>query len=201
MQLRQTFRKTKVFFNKSFRNFLSFFFEEYQKLPRSFSFNPFLCRVGNARTRTSDQFYSEFYDLLQTDLNRINLYGNNNSESSVCFPRQRLQKSKNEERAQEKKKGSSQLRKKEDFNSENMNKKVHVLAQKMKAMDMVDAGDLERVLDIEEALHYYSRLKSPVYVDIVDTFFMNMQSELSASQPCASSIKPSKERLGPIQFR
>lgn len=142
------------------------------------------------------------------------MYGNNNrhdsamgaascSESSVCFSKQRLQTSKNEERAQEKKKkkGSSHPRKKEDFNSENMNKKVHALAQKMKAMDMVDAGDLERVLDIEEALHYYSRLKSPVYVDIVDNFFMSIQSELSASQPCASSIKPSKERLGPIQFR
>ncbi|KAL9304469.1 hypothetical protein ACSQ67_021732 [Phaseolus vulgaris] len=215
MQLRQTFRKTKVFFHKSFQNFLSFFFGEYQKLPRSLSFNPFLCRIGNARAHRNDQFYNEFYDLLQTDLNRINMYGNNSrsrsamgaascTESFVRFAKQRPQKSKIEERAQEKKKkkGSSHLKKKEDLNSQNMNKKVHVLAQKMKAMDMVDAGDLEHVLDMEEALHYYSRLKSPVYVDIVDNFFMNIQSELSVSQPCASSsIKPSKERLGSIRFR
>jgi len=126
------------------------------------------------------------------------------TESFVCFAKQKPQRSKIEERAQEKKKkkkGSSHPPKKEEFNSQNMNKKVHVLAQKMKAMDMVDASDVEHVLDMEEALHYYSRLKSPVYVDIVDNFFMNIQSELSVSQPCSSSIKPSKERLGPIRFR
>ncbi|RDY04748.1 ATP-dependent DNA helicase DDX11, partial [Mucuna pruriens] len=207
MLLRETIRKTKVFFHKSLNNFCSFFSGEYQKLPRSLSFNPFLCRIGNASTHTSDQFYNEFYDLLQSDLNRIKMYGNNRFRSAMedaacngsfmCFSKQSPQKSIHEERAQEKNKGNSHLRIKEDLNSQNMNKKAHVLAQKMKALDMMDAGDLEHVLDLEAVPHYYSRLKSPVYLDIVDKIFKDMQSELPVPQPCAC-IKPSKARLGPI---
>ncbi|KAK7349183.1 hypothetical protein VNO77_06343 [Canavalia gladiata] len=204
---RETIRKTKVFFHKSFRNFWSFFFGGYQKLPRSVSFNPFLCRIGNTRTHISDQFYNEFYDLLQSDLNRLKMYGGNNNMSRsamedaacngsfMCFAKHI------EERAKEKKnKESSQLRRREDLNSQNMNKGARPLAQKMKALDMMDAGDLEHVLDIEEALHYYSRLKSPVYLDIVDKFFMDIQSQLSVPQPSAS-FRPSKERLGSIRLK
>lgn len=211
MLLRETIRKTKVFFHKSLQNFLSFFSGEYQKLPRSLSFNPFLCRIGNARSHTSDQFYNEFYDLLQSDLSRIKMYGNNNMVSSamedaastgsfMCFAKQISPKNVHKEGAQEKKiKGSSHLRKKEDLNSQNMNKKAQVLAQKMKALDMMDAGDVEHELDIEEVLHYYSRLKSPVYLDIVDKFFMDIESEISVPKPCATH-KPSKARLGPIRL-
>nr|KYP54203.1 hypothetical protein KK1_000378 [Cajanus cajan] len=194
MLLTETIRKTKFFFHKSFRNFWSFFYGEYQKLPRSLSFNPFLCKIGNARTHTSDRFYNEFYDMLQSDLSRINMYGNNMSSP---------QKSIHKERTQEKNKANSPLRKK-DSNSQNMNKGAHVLAQKMKALDMMDASDLEHVLDIEEALHYYSRLKSPVYLDIVDKFFMDIQSEeIPVPQPCASQPQTpqgSKARLGPIRL-
>ncbi|XP_020225591.1 uncharacterized protein LOC109807473 [Cajanus cajan] len=213
MLLTETIRKTKFFFHKSFRNFWSFFYGEYQKLPRSLSFNPFLCKIGNARTHTSDRFYNEFYDMLQSDLSRINMYGNNMSRSAMedaactgsfmCFAKQSPQKSIHKERTQEKNKANSPLRKK-DSNSQNMNKGAHVLAQKMKALDMMDASDLEHVLDIEEALHYYSRLKSPVYLDIVDKFFMDIQSEeIPVPQPCASQPQTpqgSKARLGPIRL-
>ncbi|KAK7389549.1 hypothetical protein VNO78_24690 [Psophocarpus tetragonolobus] len=212
MLLRETFHKTKIFFHRNFRNFWSFLFGEYQQLPRSLSFNPFLCRIGNARTKTSDQFYNEFYDMLQSDLGRIRMYGDSISRSAMedaaCtgsftyFAKQSSQKSIHEDKAQDKKnKGSLHLRKKEDLtNPQSMNKKARVLAQKMKTMDMMDGGDLEHVLDIEEALHYYSRLKSPVYLDIVDKFFMDIQSELSVPQPC-TSFKPSNKRLGPIRLR
>ncbi|KAL2338080.1 hypothetical protein Fmac_012526 [Flemingia macrophylla] len=191
MLLRETIRKTKFFFRKSFRNFWSFFYGEYQKLPRYLSFNPFLCKIGNAQTQSSDQFYNEFYDMLQSDLSRIKMYGSKNMSRSAmqdaayngsfkCFAKQSPQ---NKERALEKNNGNSPLRKK-DSNSQNMNKGAHVLAQKMKALDMMDASDLEHVLDIEEALHYYSRLKSPIYLDIVDKFFIDIQSEeISVPQP------------------
>ncbi|KAI4324743.1 hypothetical protein MLD38_030200 [Melastoma candidum] len=54
------------------------------------------------------------------------------------------------------------------------------LARRMKELDMMDSdGDLEQVLDVEEALHYYSRLKSPVYMEIVDRFFMDMYNDFS----------------------
>ncbi|KAJ1388782.1 putative ATP-dependent RNA helicase DDX11 isoform [Sesbania bispinosa] len=214
LQLRETFCKTKIFFLKSLQNFRSFLSGGYQRLPRSLSFNPFLCSIGNARTHTGDQLYNEFYDLMQSDLGRIKMLGNNSisrsresatedatcTRSFMCFAKQIPQKSIHEDREKERKnKGSSQLTKKEDSSSQNMNKGAQVLAQKMKELDMMDAGDLEHVLDIEEALHYYSRLKSPIYLDIVDKFFKDINSEFSVPQPSVS-FKRSKERLGSIQL-
>ncbi|GAU13855.1 hypothetical protein TSUD_261820 [Trifolium subterraneum] len=171
--------------------------------------------MDNAKAYTSDQFYNEFYDLLQSDLSKMRMVGNNNINISkskepamedatrngnfTCFAKQSPQKSTSDvtEKAKMNYSSSSQSQpmKKED----NMNKGAHVLAQKMKELDMMDSGDLEHVLDIEEALHYYSRLKSPVYVDIVDKFFRDINSEFIAPQPSVS-FKSSKERLGPIQL-
>ncbi|KAG5512776.1 hypothetical protein RHGRI_038823 [Rhododendron griersonianum] len=45
-----------------------------------------------------------------------------------------------------------------------------IMAQKMKELEMMDVNDVDHVLDIEEVLHLYSRLKSPVYPDIVNKF-------------------------------
>ncbi|KAE9585869.1 hypothetical protein Lalb_Chr24g0395881 [Lupinus albus] len=61
-----------------------------------------------------------------------------------------------------------------------------VLAQKMKELEIIKSGDIEHKLDIEEALHYYSRLTSPVYLNIVNKFFMDMNSEFSLLQPYVS---------------
>jgi chromosome transmission fidelity protein 1 len=173
--------------------------------------------MDNAKAYTSDQFYNEFYDLLQSDLSKMKMVGNNNniniSKSKepamedaarngnfMCFAKQSPQKRTYDVTEKAKmmnysSSSQSQLMKKED----NANKGAHVLAQKMKELDMMDSGDLEHVLDIEEALHYYSRLKSPVYVDIVDKFFKDINSEFIAPQPSVS-FKSSKERLGPIQL-
>ncbi|KAK3426615.1 hypothetical protein EUGRSUZ_F03026 [Eucalyptus grandis] len=54
-----------------------------------------------------------------------------------------------------------------------------VLAQKMKELELMDLGDVEHLLDLEEALHYYSHLTSPVFLDIVHKFFMEIYSEFS----------------------
>lgn len=193
LQLRETISRTKTFFHKGLKDFRSLFSGGYQKLPRSFSFNPFLCRNCRARTHTSDKFYNEFYDLMQSDIGRIKMFGSNSiSRSQESAMEDALQESIYEE--------SSKLRKKEGLSSQNKNKGAHVLAQKMKELDMMDTGDLEHVLDIEEALHYYSRLKSGVYLDIVDKFFMDINSEFTVPQPSAR-FKHSKGKLGPIQLQ
>ncbi|CAL5210709.1 unnamed protein product [Lathyrus oleraceus] len=209
VQVRKTIHKTKSFFHKSLKNFRSFFSGGYQKLPRSLSFSPFLCNIDDAKACTSDQFYNEFYDLLQSDLSTMKVIGNNNNTKSmsqepamedaakngnfVCIAKQNPQKSTRDvtEKAKMSKSSSSQ--------SQLRKKGAHVLAQKMKELDMMDSGDLEHVLDIEEALHYYSRLKSPVYLDIVDKFFTEINSEFIVPQP-SISFKNSKERLAPIQL-
>ncbi|XP_054781219.1 uncharacterized protein LOC129288595 [Prosopis cineraria] len=217
MLLRETIDKTKVLFHKTFRNVKSFLCGGYQRLPTSLSFNPFTCSSGYGRNYTRDQFYNEFYDHLQSDLSiikRVNsdvLSGSKEPpevEDASCtgsfmkFSKQREQTSTHEGRAKHKIKGTYQVGKKKENLSHHQHKKnggAHVLAQKMKELEMMDAGDVEQVLDIEEALHYYSRLTSPVYLDIVDKFFVDMHSEFSASQPPVS-IKPSKGRRRSIRL-
>lgn len=54
----------------------------------------------------------------------------------------------------------------------------YVVAQKLKELKMIDNSNEEHMLDVEEILHYYSRLTCPAYLDIVDKFFMEMHSEL-----------------------
>ncbi|KAK7261819.1 hypothetical protein RIF29_28140 [Crotalaria pallida] len=214
MLLRETIHKTKALFHKSLRNLKSFFLGGYQKLPRSLSFNPFNC---NARTyTTSDQFYNEFYDILQSDLNSrsVQIQSNSfpttrtepknlplgnttsNGRSNVSFAKQNQQKCIHEDRVI--------LKEKKNKDTKNKNEGGLVLAQKMKEFEMMmESGDVEHELDIEEALHYYSRLTSPVYLDIVDKFFMDMHSEFSFPQSSTVSIKHSKSkgrRLGSIRL-
>jgi len=98
--------------------------------------------------------------------------------------------------------GSCELGKKECLNnSKGMKEGAHDLAQKMKELEMMNTGDVEHELDIEEALHYYSRLTSPVYLDIVDKFFTDMHTEFSV-QDSSVSVKRSKSkgRLGSIRL-
>jgi len=199
MLLRKTICKTRFLLKKTLKNFKCFIFGGYQKLPRSLSFNPFLGRSSNsARTYTSDQFYNEFYDILQSDLNRINRNGEISMNMSreqamedaasiekkhVSFVKQSPQKNITENGVKEKK----------DKGNKKNDSGVNELALKMKELEMNDSGDVEQVLDIEEALHYYSRLRSPIYLDIVDKFFTDMHSELSVSQS-SDSIKRSKSK-------
>lgn len=130
---------------------------------------------------------------MQSDLNKMNMISKEPTMeasacngSFMCFAKQSSQKNTYEVTTEEKKnKGSSQ----------EMNKGADIFAQKMKELGMMDPSDLEHVLDIEEALYYYSRLKCPIYLDIVDKFFMNINSEFSVPQP-SISFKGSKERLG-----
>ncbi|ESW22619.1 hypothetical protein PHAVU_005G168000 [Phaseolus vulgaris] len=208
MLLRETFRKTKVVLHKTLRSFKSAIFGGYQKLPRSLSFNPFLGRSCNARTYTSDQFYNEFYDILQSDLNRVKRGADSNSmsrsrermEDAANTETLRKQSSGEDGEVEEKKsRGSCELEKKEWLK---MKEGGNELAQKMKELEMMDTGDVEHVLDIEEALHYYSRLTSPVYLDIVDKFFTDMHTEFSVQESSVTAVKRSKSkgRLGSIRL-
>ncbi|CAG7890106.1 unnamed protein product [Brassica rapa] len=46
--------------------------------------------------------------------------------------------------------------------------------KKIKEMYMTETGDIEKALDVEEALYYYSRLRSHVYLNIVGKFFNDL---------------------------
>ncbi|KAI3418970.1 uncharacterized protein J3R85_013471 [Psidium guajava] len=76
---------------------------------------------------------------------------------------------------------------------------VQVLAEKMKELELMGSADMEHVLDLEEALHYYSLLTTPVFLDIVHKFFMDIYSEFSmARQP--ARMNNSKRRFSSMEF-
>jgi hypothetical protein len=50
------------------------------------------------------------------------------------------------------------------------------MEKKINEMYMTETVDIEQALDVEEALHYYSRISSPVYLNIVDKFFTDLYS-------------------------
>lgn len=60
--------------------------------------------------------------------------------------------------------------------------------KKLKELEMMDKMNAEHVLDIEEILHYYSRLTCPAYLDIVENFFMDMYSELLSAAQTSSRV-------------
>lgn len=212
MQLRESIQKTKKFFHKTLQNLKSLLFGGYQKLPKPATFNPFSCGNSNIKNHQIDQYYTNFCNEWECDLEKAMTRKNNgimvskepitdqnhvSNESSMKLAKSPLKK-KEEGGKEEKNKKSCQLRKGEQC-SKSMNEGSYALAQRMKELEMMDVSDVEHVLDVEEALHYYSRLKSPVYLDMVDKFFTNMYTEFSAPQAPAS-INNSKRRLGSIRL-
>ncbi|CAK9172791.1 unnamed protein product [Ilex paraguariensis] len=67
-----------------------------------------------------------------------------------------------------------------------------LVTEKLKELEIVDKGNVEHVLDIEEVIHYYSLLTCPAYLDIVDKFFMDIYTE-------AISLKTQSEGNNTIQ--
>lgn len=53
-----------------------------------------------------------------------------------------------------------------------------LVARKLKQLEGMNFSDVENALDIEEVLHYYPHLNSPVYIEIFDKFFMNIYADL-----------------------
>lgn len=71
-------------------------------------------------------------------------------------------------------------------------RRMCLVAKKIKELEKLDSRNVDHALDIEEILHYYSRLTCPAYLEIVDKFFTEIFAEFSAnssSQPC-HTIKP-----------
>ncbi|KAL9232079.1 hypothetical protein vseg_007225 [Gypsophila vaccaria] len=76
---------------------------------------------------------------------------------------------------------------------------AYLLAQKMKDLDMMEVEDVNHVLDVEEALNYYSRLSCPAYVDIVDRFFMDMYQDFLVPKSSVN-LSSSSRRLCPLKI-
>lgn len=206
MQLRDSIQKTRNFFNKNLQNLKILLLGGYVKLSKSTSFKSFSCGSKNQSSNHQTERYCvdvceewvsdhQVKDIKETDNSVVvsKLGASRNAESSNKLVKSPPRK-KEYGVKEEKNKKDSKIRK-----GEQCSKSMNELAKRMKELEMMDASDMEHVLDVEEALHYYSRLKSPVYVDIVDNFFMNMYTELYVPKASAS-INNSKRRLGSMRL-
>ncbi|CAL0322188.1 unnamed protein product [Lupinus luteus] len=190
-------RSTKKFFQKTLKNFKSFFSSGYyERLPKTplhnnhFSYSvaaTSVKKMDNNNNNTShhelEKFYTEQWDSENEKEAKIR---NKNKAALLTSPR----KQKNEvyngssfisfPNAQKKK---DQVEKSEEFDNQNKKRSLThqrrfcIVEEKLRELKMLDMSNVDHVLDIEEILHYYSRLTCPIYLEIVDRFFMQMCSE------------------------
>ncbi|XP_009611766.1 uncharacterized protein LOC107815365 [Nicotiana tabacum] len=212
MLLKKTIQKTKNFLHKTPRNLKSFLFGGHHKLPKAARhFNPFFSgskRISKSSIPELDDFYRNYYQqrhqLDHNDiLDRKNSGKNTKKSQGIaeveCSESQRkiavrfgMKDIERESRKEEEKKGREIL-------TRSTSKGSLRLLQKMEELEMMDREDVDHELDIEEVLHYYSLLNSPVYVDIVDRFFLDMYTEFSIPKP-SGSLNNSMRTLGPLKL-
>ncbi|TMX04894.1 hypothetical protein EJD97_004073 [Solanum chilense] len=166
MLLKKTFQKTNKLFFKTLHNLNSFLFKSHHKLPEVCHFNPFFSRsnrIPNSIIQELDDYYRDFPQQWECS-----------NQNEVPQRKSIREESVNNTR-------KVQKEKMEDALLRNTSK-GEVLVQKMKELEMMDEEDLDQMMDIKEVLYYYSYLKCPVYLDIVDRYFMDMYNELSLPQ-------------------
>ncbi|GER44170.1 GroES-like zinc-binding dehydrogenase family protein [Striga asiatica] len=183
--IKETLSKTKKLFHKTFKNLKkSLIFVKYQEQPTNPSPNPTLQVVDSTLCRS----YSEKWDSIEVKakiknkevrINSANAQTKKNEHitttRSISFASCRgLECSKEEKNVR---KNSAKKTKESSFRG------VDLLARKMKDLEMMNMSDMDHVLDVEEVLHYYSRLNCPTYVEIVDKFFTEMHSDFHAPPP------------------
>ncbi|WJZ94595.1 hypothetical protein VitviT2T_013436 [Vitis vinifera] len=218
MQLRESIQKTKRFFHITLQNLKAFLFRGYQKLPETPPCNPFSCSsCKNQKKHQLDHIYADFSDQWESDQDRdkrrkmkgimsskeLVKEEDNCSGNFVKLAKQSPENNKHEKGGNEeiKNMGSShQGRRVQPSSYLVANGGGFALLQKMKELEMMDAGDVDHVLDIEEVLHHYSRLTCPIYLDIVDSFFMEMYREFFLPQAPSLRTNSSSRRLGPLKL-
>ncbi|GMI82072.1 hypothetical protein like AT1G15260 [Hibiscus trionum] len=205
----ESIQKTKSLFHKSVDNLKSFLSAGYQKLSKPTLPDPFPCSGCSRKKHRKNRSLADFSYNWEVGLEESKTRNNDDivamlmkdedecGGSLMSFSDTKESVAKDE--GKKKVKSSKVSKGEEQYYYKRNGDGSYALSQKMKELEMMDVGDMEHVLDVEEALHYYSRLKSPVYLSIVDRFFMDMYSEFSVPQPSAS-INCSNRRFGSIRL-
>lgn len=145
------FKKTNSFFHRTLHSLKSFMLRAGKKLPRPKAH--FSCTFCRSNSLHGDNIYASFLNIWESDI-----------ENSIGGPLKLEQKAQEQE-------------KKTEACSSLSSRDCDTMAKKIKELDMIiETGDIEQALDVEEALHYYSRLRSPEYLNIVDKFFDDLYS-------------------------
>ncbi|XP_068343035.1 uncharacterized protein [Pyrus communis] len=217
MLLRSSIHHTKKFFQKTLGSLKNFFSDgSYQKLPKSPTFhsydNPFphasastsvsvVDNMNNLHATTYkdlDKLYTDFTDQWDSKIENIRRSTNKKKHPSTPAKSQHLHKDhvQNPSSLSPRPLNShpaaagSPPAKIEAFSKESRAVgRGCLVEQKLKELEMLDVSNVDHVLDIEEVLHYYSRLTCPAYLEIVEKFFMEMYSEFfspAAATPARS---------------
>lgn len=218
MLLKKTIQKTKNFLHKTPHNLKSFLFGGHHKLPKAARhFNPFFSvskrfsgskRITKTTVKELDDLYKDYYqqwqqpdhnDIPERKITSRNArkfpgmaegdYSESQRKLSVRFGVEDIER---DGRKEDEKKGREVL-------TRSTSKGSLTLLQKMEELEMMEGENMDHVLDIEEVLQCYTLLNSPVYVDIVDRFFMDMYTEFSIRKP-SGSVNSSMRRLGPLKL-
>ena len=222
MLLKTSFSNTKKFFQRTLQSFKSFLSGGYQRLPKTPPFNPFSCGGGGSHFNVHpsygelDKLYTDFTD--QWDSGKGKARKRSKKKTATASPAIKTQEkdiysgsfmkfakvktvnnNEMERRVHDTKRRSVHEGKRGEEHSScpgMEEERSYLVAQKLRELEMMDVGNVDHVLDIEEVLHYYSRLTCPPYLDMVDKFFMNIFSEFFS--PTASAGSPSKSRAALI---
>ena len=216
--MRNSFSNTKKFFQRTLGGLKSFFTGgSYQKLPKSPDHrrNPFSGSTSTTVT-TVDVINIHQWDSASCTKKKIITSKSTKEDKSdgdhiSTATTNPVEKKKNDHQAYPMRKVMIMNNNKrvEDYNNNNNNNykdelrsndegirknKCCLVEEKLKELEMLDVSNVDHVLDIEEVLHYYSRLTCPAYLEIIDKFFMDMFAELLASSTPArrvsSSLRP-----------
>lgn len=185
MPIQLTFCRTKRFFHKTLINLKSFISCGSQTLPNAPTIKPIFSCNSKINSLELDNFcrsFSERWDSIEAVIKKEGHLSPKGDEECKRSSMNVAERS-----------GLKDL--KEDNYSSYLS--ADALVKKMKELEMMDLKDMDHVLDVEEVLHYYSRLTCPAYVEIVDKFFMDMYSELHAPQP-SRSVNSSMRKLGSV---
>ncbi|CAA7057968.1 unnamed protein product [Microthlaspi erraticum] len=149
------FQKTNSFFHRTLHSLKSIILRAGKKLPRPKTH--FSCAFFRSNSLDGDNVYASFLNIWESDL-----------ENSIGGPL------KLEHKAQEQEQDHREKR--TEACSSRSSRDCDTMEKKIKEMYMIETGDIEQALDVEEALHYYSLLRSPEYLNIVDKFFNDLYS-------------------------
>lgn len=163
MLLRKSISGAKKLFQKSLGSFKSLFsIGNYERLPKSSPQN----LVLHTSYKDLDNLYTE---LAHQEYNWDSIEAADDHQSE-------RKKMMNSNLKLQQKKENNKMEKTREV-EESGERRSWLVEEKLKELEMLDKSNVDHILDIEEVLHYYSRLTCPAYLELVDKFFLDIYAE------------------------
>lgn len=196
--------KAKKLFQKTLQSFKAMLSDGYQRLPKTPPFNPFSCgndpklhnsfreldsRYNNLTDRFGDTPDKEMKKKKTVKKKMKDRRRKQNKEDpyngsfmkfarfSSIELRDHHHTGKGEDQKTEKEEEEYKEQREEPSSNCQIVDACYTITESLKELEKMDVSNVDHLLDIEEVLHYYSRITCPLYVDIVNKFFMEMYAE------------------------